>query len=327
MRHKILRFVPILMAISALAFGCSAPRVIEPPEVQEVQPEPPVHELVFMRCGTLDILIEPVSAHRLILSTSTLTLEMTAVPSASGAKYEAADDGFSSFWSKGETATLVLRNQVYPECYTTEPIHLPYRATGNEPGWRLDITEHQLILSYHYGAGRLSAPKPPAQVQRGAKVRYEVTEKPHSLRVDIEPQICVDTMTGMPSPHRVSLYLDGEELQGCGGDPHHLLQDRQWRVREIGGESVPENLQVTLAFGPERRLQGRAPCNRFAGTYHLSAEGLLIQQVAATKVACPPATMQLEQLFFSLLEGVSRFEMGSDARLTLHSAQGSIIAD
>jgi membrane-bound inhibitor of C-type lysozyme len=38
------------------------------------------------------------------------------VRAASGAKYEAEGDPATTFWSKGDKATLTIRGQALPEC-------------------------------------------------------------------------------------------------------------------------------------------------------------------------------------------------------------------
>ncbi len=42
--------------------------------------------------------------------------ELTQVPAASGAKYEADGDPTTSFWNKGRNGTLTIKGTAYPEC-------------------------------------------------------------------------------------------------------------------------------------------------------------------------------------------------------------------
>lgn len=49
------------------------------------------------------------------------TVDLRAVPAASGAKYEALGDPATTFWSHGERATLVLRGRALPECRRATP--------------------------------------------------------------------------------------------------------------------------------------------------------------------------------------------------------------
>ncbi|MFO1428876.1 MAG: MliC family protein [Candidatus Competibacteraceae bacterium] len=70
------------------------------------------------------------------------TFEMQPVKTASGAKYQATGDPATTFWSKGNRATLVVRGQTYPECTKEGTEAKLFRATGNEPGWKLEIDDY-----------------------------------------------------------------------------------------------------------------------------------------------------------------------------------------
>lgn len=89
-----------------------------------------------LRCGEQVVTVDHVGGTtRLTIGNEAFTVRQAAA--ASGARYEAVDDPSTGFWSKGERATLVVRGQRYPECATAQGAATPFRATGNEPGWRL----------------------------------------------------------------------------------------------------------------------------------------------------------------------------------------------
>ena len=94
---------------------------------------------------------------------------------------------------------LLLSVRPGPHCPLAQPRPVPRRrsrATGNEPGWTLDIGGSRL------GCRRPRAPGPgsrclPAMRVEGGRRDHARTEA-HTLVVTILERACADTMTGMP---------------------------------------------------------------------------------------------------------------------------------
>jgi heat shock protein HslJ len=201
----------------------------------------------------------------------------------------------------------------------------PVRAMGNEPGWVVEIAATEIRLILDYGDRRLSAPV--AVPERGTGItRYRTEADGSRIELTLREQICADTMTGMPYPYEVSLIVDSRELRGCGGEPADLLTGGEWRVTGIGGRSVAGETPPTLEFTAGGGLSGSGSCNRYAGSYTLSGEGLGTSGVAATRMACAEPTMDQEQRFLAALSAVHRFEIAADGALILHAADGRSIS-
>jgi hypothetical protein len=66
-------------------------------------------------CGDRSVSVDQVD-DRAVLTTGTETFTLRPVQSASGAKYEAEGDPATTFWSKGDRATVTIRGQSLPEC-------------------------------------------------------------------------------------------------------------------------------------------------------------------------------------------------------------------
>jgi heat shock protein HslJ len=111
----------------------------------------------------------------------------------------------------------------------------------------------------------------------------------------------------------------GREYRGCGGDPAALLQGAAWMVEDVNGTGVVAQPRMTLAFGPDGRVAGRAACNSYTGQYALTGEGITISKTATTRMACAPALMTEEGLFLDVLGNVVRFAIGQDGALILHT--------
>jgi heat shock protein HslJ len=196
-----------------------------------------------------------------------------------------------------------------------------FRATGNEPGWRLDITGSEMSLLTNLGQDRLVAVTPPAQVT-GDTTTYVARTAEGEMTVTIIDRLCVDNMSGMPHPQTVTVQSGGRTLHGCGGEPASLLRGAEWTVTRIGTVPAPAEPRVTLEFGADGRVTGKAPCNRFSGRYALTGEGLGITEVASTRMACPAPLMQQEQEFFAALAAVRGFSIPAAGRLLLQSGDG-----
>ena len=59
---------------------------------------------------------------------------MQQIEAASGARYVAVDDATTSFWSKGDAATLVIRGQAYPSCMQVTAKASPFRTVSRHRG-------------------------------------------------------------------------------------------------------------------------------------------------------------------------------------------------
>jgi heat shock protein HslJ len=200
----------------------------------------------------------------------------------------------------------------------------PFRATGNEPSWRLDIGSSEMTLLTNFGQDSLVAATPTAQVSN-ATTKYVARTNQGELTATIVNQLCVDTMSGMPHPQSVTVVVGGKKLAGCGGEPASLLQGAVWAVVEIGGAPLMAGSQVTLDFAPDSRVSGQASCNRFTSAYTLSGEGLAISKVAGTRMMCDTALMDQERRFLDALGAVQNFSISTDGALLLNTGDGRTI--
>lgn len=92
---------------------------------------------------------------------------------------------------------------------------MDFRATGNEPGWLLEIVgDRSIRMLIDYGNNRVVTPVPPLQLSEGKKI-YAAETEAHRIRVIIEPESCTDTMSGQKFESEVTVYLDDEIFTGC----------------------------------------------------------------------------------------------------------------
>jgi putative lipoprotein len=92
-----------------------------------------------------------------------------------------------------------------------------FRASGNEPGWVLEMFADRLVFVGDYGATRASTPRPALQEQPGSGERaYAAVTEAHRLTVRVRRAPCVDTMSGEQFEASVEVELDGRPYRGCG---------------------------------------------------------------------------------------------------------------
>jgi membrane-bound inhibitor of C-type lysozyme len=108
---------PALAALALIAVVWILRTATRSPSDQTVGAVTPALPAAF-KCGDRSISIDQVD-DRTVLNVGAETFTLNPVPSASGAKYEAEGDPATTFWSKGDKATLTIRGQALPECTKT----------------------------------------------------------------------------------------------------------------------------------------------------------------------------------------------------------------
>ncbi len=223
---------------------------------------------------------------------------------------------------------LLLTASLLAACAAAEPspggsdiIDQPlFTARGQEPGWLLTIGSDRLVFLANYGQQRISLPLPQRQPLPNG-YRYAAASEANRLRVDVVATLCQDTMSGMPYPAMVTIDLDSQRLDGCGGAPEALLQGEAWTVEWIGDSAVLDGARPTLTFGTDGRVSGNASCNSFGAGYRLTGEGLSFTPIVATRRACVDANrMQQESAFLDQLGRSTRFDIRPDGALLLETA-------
>ncbi len=197
-----------------------------------------------------------------------------------------------------------------------------YTARGQEPGWSLLISEQTLAFTTQTG-GRFEAANPrPGQPARG---RYDVVFNGKPVGISIASGICRDTMSGMPHPDRVTISGLNGNMNGCGGAPRALLGSEEWSITEIASSGVLGDTTPSIVFLDDNAVAGNGSCNRYRGGFKLTGEGLRIEQLASTMMACPPPVMQQELSLIRQLEATQGFDIRADGALILKDAKGGTV--
>jgi putative lipoprotein len=169
-----------------------------------------------------------VEGEKIWLFLPSATVSLPHVEAASGAKY---GDGSTLFWSKGDSAMLERPEHSRIECTNNrrkaiwEDAKLrgaDFRATGNEPGWNLELSKNYgIVFVTNYGSDKYTFPLPePVNDQAARTTSYTVNRDGHELEIVLEGKSCADTMSGEKFETTVTVTFDGTSLAGCGKPLH-----------------------------------------------------------------------------------------------------------
>jgi heat shock protein HslJ/membrane-bound inhibitor of C-type lysozyme len=283
-------------------------------------PSENVSNQVSYHCGALPLTTE--------LQGETLTLRfgeqdvqeltLTQNRSASGARFTDSASG-TEFWSKGNEAQFSAEGFSLPLCVVNGTLPQQFNARGNEPFWLLEINGEQATLRQPGSeASHNFTRSEPVQIQ---PLRTSL-DFDNGWSLNIQEDICYDSMSGQSFPYTAELRTDSETLQGCAGDPNRLVAGASWQVMKVPSEiSEPPS----LTFHSDQRVSGFAGCNYLNGRYEITGEGLRFAPLAVTKRMCPPAAMDYETKFLRELQHVSNVKVFSDGTLQLQLLNGDYV--
>ena len=108
--------------------------------------------------------------------------------------------------------------------------------------------------------------------------------------------------------------------------PDEPLLDRYWRALEIEGKPVVvanNRAEPHLALTAENRIHGSDGCNRFNGSYEISAQTLRFGRLASTMMACIPSAGLMSREFIDALADTTRYRIRGK-ELTLLDSEGRV---
>lgn len=125
----------------------------------------------------------------------------------------------------------------------------------------------------------------------------------------------VDAGTIRLSPYEAPapFEIDGKEL--LKGD---------WRIGEVGGQAVPDDIAASITFGEDGMYSGRL-CNSYRGPYTLEGATISFGNAAATLMACPEPQATHERALFVAFERAKAWRVGEDGALALLDEGGETL--
>jgi heat shock protein HslJ len=204
-----------------------------------------------------------------------------------------------------------------------QALEKPFTANGNEPFWHVIVEPGQLVLE---------RPGQPTEELRYRTIeqsptghRFRASREELVIELVTAPQLCRDSMTGMPHPFQARLVINGDRLSGCGGDPERLLMGIEWAVENIDGRGLVDKSRPTIEFLPNGTVAGMGSCNRYTGRWSLNGETLEVGPLASTRKACEPPVMGQEDRFLRQLEATRGFDISPRGELLISSDEGTVL--
>lgn len=151
------------------------------------------------------------------------TVALPHIRTGSGSKYS---NGAITFWNKGGEALLALPGEKNYRCQENRARTIweeaklrgvDFRATGNEPGWHLEIGPDKILLVSAYGQQRETFPIP---VPVSDQATRQTTYRTGDLEILLQARTCRDSMSGESFETTVTLTRPALTLKGCGRPLH-----------------------------------------------------------------------------------------------------------
>jgi len=212
---------PVGPATAPGSEGTAVPGAARTPA--ETQAAPPRHVVVY-DCNDGSTLVTEVlrDGKDILVSLPGRSVRLAREDAASGAKY--SNRGVT-FWSEGAEASLWLdgrriqcnENSKQSQLVGAKTAGALVLASGNEPGWTLEVHSERLVWTTDLGKRRveLAVGPPDTEPASGATVyRAELDGAPFVATLKDEP--CRDDMSGETFSISVVIEHAGKTLRGCG---------------------------------------------------------------------------------------------------------------
>lgn len=155
------------------------------------------------------------------------SLALPHVASASGAKYS---DGTITLWTRGDEMVLdrglgrdvsCTRNARRSRIESSKLAGYDIWATGNEPGWTLQIGYPGIVWETDYGETRYEAETPEPEEDAAARAAVYRTEADKAvMEITLLGETCRDDMSGEVFETTVIIEFRGRTYRGCGQPLH-----------------------------------------------------------------------------------------------------------
>ncbi len=153
---------------------------------------------------------------RLMASDNNYLLRQTE--SASGARFTSRE---AEFWNKGTEATITIGDDTL-SCTQNNMLNVKaesmlkgaaFRATGNEPGWLVEIFESEEEL---IGLIRLNYGQEIILTTSNEPGIFSFSHHGKEIRLDVTEETCMDTMADQQFEFSAVLTVDSDTFRGCG---------------------------------------------------------------------------------------------------------------
>ncbi len=234
----------------------------------------------------------------------------------------------------GDLAAIFVLHRAQPE--DTLPASNIYRAkrregidftaTGNEPGWVLDVDFDSVMYFKSINSDSISFPVADIK-ENGKEQTFEADTEAGLFKISITEEPCTDDMSGEAFTHTVSVVTDKQEFQGCGRYITHdaMAYEGQWKLTRLNDQAFSaanqqETPMLNIQSG-DHTINGTTGCNRLNGTYKVAGDSIRFDEIVTTKMACKGDT---ENQFLKALRKVNLYKV-EDEQLMLMDDEKTLL--
>ena len=156
------------------------------------------------------------------------SIDLSQLESTAGARYS---NGTTTFWHRGDEAGIETAEGTHTGCRNNRAKAIweharlngvDFRATGNEPGWHLEISNStDLLLVTDYGTNSYRFESAAARSEpHGRTTNYNARNNNDQVEIVIDGAPCQDSMSGERFSAKVSVLINNRRYNGCGRALH-----------------------------------------------------------------------------------------------------------
>ncbi|MGM0688802.1 MAG: META domain-containing protein [Bacillota bacterium] len=101
------------------------------------------------------------------------------------------------------------------------------------------------------------------------------------------------------------------------------MDGTEWHLTEMNGATLPEDVEITIAFS-EGQISGQSACNRYFAGYTQEGTKLTFDPAGSSQMYCE-GLMDYENEYLQSLADVKSFELSGDNLKLLDQAGNAIL--
>ncbi len=204
---------------------------------------------------------------------------------------------------------------------------------GTEPFWKLEISDHLIILQTPEDS--ITMPHTPPIVAMDANVKsYRSTSTTDEYLIQLNQSTCSNEMSGLTSPYTVNIDYkklsgsDFKSLKGCGSYVTDYRLHDIWVLDVLNGKKItktdfPNEFPTLEINSTSNSFLGFAGCNHMNGSIFYEKELLRFQNVATTKMMCNPPNQEFA--FLNALRSTIHYQIGNNQLILTNPGNDTLI--
>jgi len=169
---------------------------------------------------------------------------------------------------------------------------------GESTGWVIELESRATIDGREVDS---------IQISYGDRGKLEQLENKHVMATgSVTHRHGVET--GEQPVLEVSAIKEATANSAHSSSGSFSLAGSEWRLEDLSGSRVLDDVQATLAFPEPGKVGGNGSCNRFFGAAEINGPAIKLGPLASTRMACAEEVMNQETKYLATLQSAEHFE-------------------